>query len=106
MKLALLNTSIVTAYGTYEYQQISLSRAKALLVNSEIDSAIGHQSTADLMSELLGIDVEVNKQQFQQSPGQLALVFKLNERQPEGTVLSRDEIEKIGYTWGVLIRHS
>jgi hypothetical protein len=56
------------------------------------------------MSELLGVGVPVNRQQFAQEVEQLALVFKLNGRPPEGAVLTRQEIEEIGYSWKLLTR--
>lgn len=104
MKLALLNTSIITVEGEYSLKQISLEEARKLVCENELDSAIGHQSTADIMTTLLEVEVPVNRQMFVQEVGQLALVFKLNGRPPEGTILSVEEIEKIGYKWQVLER--
>lgn len=105
MKLGLLNTSIITMYGSFRYEPISLEQAKELVHSNEIDSAVGHTSTAQVMSELLGIEVAVNRQTFQQQLGQQALVFKMNGRPPEGVILSRDEIEEMGYSWGLLTRY-
>lgn len=105
MKLALLNTSILTVEGEYSLKQISLEEAQKLVRENELDSAIGHQSTASVMSTLLSVEVPVNRQQFVQEIGQLALVFKLNGRPPEGTILSVEDIERIGYKWQVLERH-
>lgn len=104
-KMALLNTSIITNPGSYEYKTIGLETAKSLLGFAEgYVSHIGHESTAQIMSELLGIEVPMSRVPFAQEPRQLALVFKLNGRPPEGKILSRDEIESIGYTWGLLLR--
>lgn len=107
-KLALLNTSILTAPGRYELENVTLEDAKTLMqtYGSNIDSAIGHQSTADIMTTLLGIDVPLNRQMFAQAVGQEALVFKLNGRPPEGTILTEEDILKIGYKFQVLRRLS
>lgn len=103
MKLALLNTSILTADGTFDLRTITLEEAKDLVNEATgLDSAIGHESTAQIMTELLGISVPVNRQMFVQQPGQQALVFKLNGRPPEGTILSREDIERIGYKFQLL----
>lgn len=103
MKLALLNTSILTAEGTFVLRTITLEEAKDLVNNAPgLDSAIGHESTAQIMTELLGVDVPVNRQMFVQQPGQQALVFKLNGRPPEGTILSREDIDRIGYKFQLL----
>ena len=103
-KLALLNTSILTVEGEYSLKQISLEEARKLVCENELDSAIGHQSTANIMTTLLSVEVPVNRQMFAQEVGQMALVFKLNGRPPEGSILSVEEIEKIGYKWQVLER--
>ena len=105
--LALLNTSIITAPGNYTMKPITLEKARELVENAySLDSAIGHESTAQIMSELLGVDVPVNRQMFEQKSGQKALVFKLNGRPPEGKILSREEVEKIGYHFQLMIRNN
>ena len=65
MKLALLNTSIITADGSYSYETISTDRAIAevelvLWEKGEIVSHVGHDSTAAIMSELLGCQVAMS----------------------------------------------
>lgn len=104
VSVAMLNTSILTAYGAYEYYPLSLESSRSLAIGAS--SAIGHQSTADIMSELLGVPVAMNRINYEQKPGALGLVFKLNGRPEEGKILSREDIEKIGYSFGLLIRQS
>ena len=97
-KLALLNTSILTTAGAYELTDITLDQA------DNLDSAVGHQATADIMTALLDIDIPVNRQLFLQEIGQQALVFKLKGRPQEGIILTAADIEEIGYKFQVLIR--
>ena len=106
MKLALLNTSILTTEGNYTLTDITLKQAQQIVKDNEnnLDSAIGHQSTAEIMTTLLGVDIPVNRQMFSQVVGQKALVFKLNSRQEEGKILTVPEIEAIGYKFQVLER--
>lgn len=105
MKLAILNTSIVTADGVYELSTISLTEAQNLISRADgIDSAVGHDSTAEILSTLLGVHVPVSRQLFAQQPGQSALVFKLNGRPEPGRELSRAELEDIGFTFKVMTR--
>ena len=114
MKLALLNTSIATQYGSYDYQPLSLSDAQSLIYDAlngqcnvstdGVQSHIGHESTAVLMSTLLNADIKMDRTPLTQEAGQLALVFKLNGRAPEGKILSIEEIESIGYSFGLLTR--
>lgn len=107
-KLALLNTSILTAAGSYTLTDITLDKARQLVSDNgdNLDSAIGHQSTAEIMTTLLGVDVPVNRQMFAQEPEQKALVFKLNGRPEEGKILTVAEIEDIGYKFQLLTRNS
>lgn len=104
MKLGVLNTSILTAVGSYELEEISLDLAKKLVSENEIDSAVGHASTVQIMTALLGVEIPVNRQMFAQQPGQDALVFKLNGRPQEGKILTAEEIEQIGYKFQLLRR--
>lgn len=106
MKLGVLNTSIVTADGRYELRTITLDKAQKLAHSNGLDSAVGHESTAAILTDLLQVEVPVNRQLFAQQVGQAALVFKLNGRPPEGRILTREELEKVGFTFKVLTRLS
>lgn len=55
-----LNASILTDYGKYTFEKTTLEEARKFL-QSEFISAIGHQTTAELLSNLLGIKVETNR---------------------------------------------
>ena len=104
MKLAVLNTSILTTTGTFELQDITLQEAQQLVKDNEILSAVGHQSTADILTTLLGTEVPMNRILFEQETGQKALVFKLNGRPEEGKILTQEEIEEIGYKFQMLTK--
>jgi hypothetical protein len=106
-KLTLLNTSVLTDYGTFVYQRLSLAEARRLVrawqqAGKTIQSAIGHQATADLLATLLDWPVAVHRMEFTQTVDDLALIFKLKQRAPAGKVLDREEIEAIGYEFGLL----
>jgi hypothetical protein len=108
-RLTLLNTSILTGYGTFSYRRLSLEEARRLVrefqqEGKQIQSAIGHQSTAELLSRLLEFPVEVNRMEFKQTSDDAALIFKLRERTTEGKILSLEEIEAMGYEFGLLVR--
>lgn len=66
------------------------------------ESAIGHESTAQLISKLLDIDCPANRVQYKQKDGDVALIFKMLGRPPEGKILTEEEIEEIGYSWGII----
>ena len=108
-KLVLLNTSILTCYGTFSYTRLLLDEARSLVCEFQqagktIESAIGHESTADLLTMLLEFPVEVNRMEFKQTSDDVGLVFKLRERPPAGRILSREELASIGYEFGLLAR--
>jgi len=109
-KLGILRTSIITADGFYSAYTITLDDAKALIraaINGPgIDSAVGHVSTAELLTVLLGVEIPVSRQRFEQQVGQRALVFKLNERLDiSGTEMTADQLKSIGYTLKVMMRY-
>jgi len=65
-------------------------------------SAVGHQSTADFMKLLLGIDVSVNRVAITLQPGDKVIVLQLQGRLPEGKVLTQEEIQAIPYKWFIV----
>ncbi len=101
--LTLLNTSIVTGEGVHSLRKISLDEARALVTAAPaLNSAVGHQATAEIMTTLLGVDVPVNRQAYASKAGDTALVFKLNGRPPEGKILTLDEMNSIGFEFFVM----
>jgi len=77
-------------------KEISLEEARRIL-QSGFESAVGHESTAQLLSQLLGFTVSANRVAIKLKQGDRAVVFQLLTRLPEGKVLTREELEKIPY---------
>lgn len=101
MKIALLNTTICTGgAGQYNLQKVDTEYVRTrIFANDETTSYIGHESTAILMTTLLGTPVAFSRAQFKHDADTMALCFKLNGRPEEGKVLTVAEIEAIGYEW-------
>lgn len=104
--ITILNTSILTTTGTFRLDNITLDEAKNLVHNNEILSAVGHKSTADILTTLLGKEIPANRIEYAQNVNEKALVFKLNGRPEEGKILTADEIEQIGYKFQLLTKLS
>ena len=106
--LALLNAPVFTTDGTFELWTVDMEEAAAFLRSAlaagGITSYIGDAGTAAVMQTLLNIEVPVSGAEFRQRIGQFALVFSLNAQQAEGVVLSRADIDRIGYTLKILER--
>jgi len=102
--ITLLNSTILTADGSFEMKTITLTEAKDLVRGAAFESAIGHESTAQILSELLSVEVNMNRVNYSQKVDDMALCFKLKGRPPEGVILSAEEIEEIGYELKLLTR--
>lgn len=96
------NTTIVVNNGTYRLSDISVEKAREILADGNFVSAIGHESTANIISTVLGIEVPMNR--VNDNPGDLAVCFKLNSRPKEGSILSYEDLVEIGFSWKLLER--
>jgi uncharacterized protein DUF1874 len=108
LPLGLLNAPVLTGDGdgTYSLRTLSLREAQIIVAHAPLDSAIGHESTAAVMTDLLGREIPLNRQHWRQQVGQEALVFRLAQRAPEGVVLDRAGVEKVGYSFALLTREA
>lgn len=104
--ITILNTSILTTTGTFRLDNITLDEAKNLVHNNEILSAVGHKSTADILTTLLEKEIPANRIEYAQNVNEKALVFKLNGRAEEGKILTADEIQEMGYKFQLLTKLS
>jgi hypothetical protein len=102
MTIYVLNTLIVPVnFDKYTSVQIRLTRisieeAKALLAQPFI-SAVGHEGTAKVLSQLLSIPIPVNRISIYMEKGDVGLHFFLKTRLPEGKVLSEEELRQLQF---------
>lgn len=78
-------------------EEISLTRVKNILGSNEYVSAIGHESTAQFLSMLLGMSIPFNRIEIKAMPGDSIIVFQILKRLPEGKILSIEELKSIPY---------
>ena len=71
--------------------QINIDEVKDLLKNGFI-SAVGHESTANVLSELLGMEIKPNRITVDMKPGDVAVAVRFLRRLQEGKVLNETEL--------------
>jgi len=72
------------------------------IMSDNFTSAVGHNSTASVISTLVGKVVEPNRINIKLEAGDVLLVFQLLKRLEEGQVLSQDEIMNLPHKWYVV----
>jgi len=93
--------SMITPPSTLSVIEASEDTVKRVIASGFV-SAIGHESTAKIVSSRLGISVQVNRIAIQLRPGDLLVVFQLLTRLPEGKVLTEDEMRNVQAKWYVV----
>lgn len=104
MEVGIFNGTVATTNGIYRISDITIDDAKKLISQNGFISAIGHQATAEAISDAFNVNIPMNRINFKQQVGQKAIVFKLKNRPPEGSILCRAEIEEIGYSFKLMER--
>lgn len=104
MKAGIFNGTVATTNGLYRVSDLTTHEAKEILHENGYVSAIGHESTAKIISEIMEMDIPMNRINFTQMVGQKAVVFKLNRRPKEGAILSREQVEKVGFSFKLMER--
>jgi hypothetical protein len=102
--VALLNSPVLTDYGYFAFERISPKSARTLIARRGWHSAMGHAASAQAFSRLLEINCPMNRIRYVQAPGEQALVLRLLQRLPEGSVLDIPQLEAVGYEIGLLTR--
>lgn len=98
--LYLMSTTVIPTegYGTWEVLPISPSLARHLIRNAdEVRSAVGHESTASAMTEIIGTPIAMDRQTVIPIAGDQFICFKLRVRPPEGAILDRATLDQLGY---------
>lgn len=83
-------TTRITREQALKLAAVAASRGK-------LNTAIGHDGTAQIMSTLLDMPIAVSRVSMQYQPGDTAICLQLRSRQPEGVILTAEQVEAIGY---------
>jgi hypothetical protein len=81
-------------------RRISVEEARQIISDGFI-SAVGHEGTARLLSQLLGIQIPAERRTIFMRPGDKAIHFFLKVRLPEGVILDEEQLRRLDY-WLVL----
>lgn len=78
--------------ATLRVSELTVEDVGKLLSENEFVSAIGHQSTSLILSELLQMQIPMNRVQIKLNRNDRLVVYQLLQRVEEGKILSREEI--------------
>ena len=100
----LMSTTVIPsgAWGQWMMEKVELATVALALFpegGKPWISAVGHESTAQFISELTGQRVQANRITVTPEPGDEFYCFKLNSRPPEGAILSKEQLESLGFEW-------
>jgi hypothetical protein len=77
--------------------KIDVETARKIVREMPFISAVGHESTAKVLSELLGIEILCDRITVKMREGDAGLHFTLRSRLPEGKVLSEEELRQLDF---------
>ncbi len=77
--------------ATVRISPITVGEVRALLAEG-FESAVGHESTAQILTTLLGVEVPARRVAIKLGAGDTLIVFQLLTRLAEGQVLSAEEV--------------
>lgn len=80
LPVVLFNGPVVTTTGLYRVRELDVEEAQRLVRLYGWVSAVGHEAAAAVFSRVLGLEVPMNRVQYRQRVGQLAIALKLRER--------------------------
>lgn len=89
--LSMIVPDLLEAGVIIKASPITLEEARALLQQGFV-SAVGHESTAKVLSSLLGMEVPFNRVQIAITGGDVIVSFQFMVRLPEGHILKEDEV--------------
>lgn len=90
----LLNTTIMPTAGIWLCKPLTLPQAREMVAGRPIQSHVGHEAAAVVLTDLLGIPVAYDRTPWDGSGDAVAL--KVFGRPPEGQILTEEEMHRAG----------
>ena len=81
-KIVFLNALITSSKipMTLKTKPVTLDEVRKIVGDKEIQSFIGHEATANLLSSLLNINVPMNRSMYDPKPNDVAVIVRLKKR--------------------------
>jgi hypothetical protein len=102
MTLYIINASTLTKYGLGKFSDFLTIGDAQLILETGFVSAIGHEASAIVLSQILNIAIPVNRIHIKMQSGDDALILRLPQRLLEGKVLDETVLKKLDFELGLL----
>jgi len=90
-----------SANAIIKVSEAEVEKIRSLMKNN-FTSAVGHQSTSEILSKLLNVTVPMNRSPIKIKEGDTLVIFQLLTRLEEGRVLTADEILSLPYKFYIV----
>ncbi|MDI9440889.1 MAG: YddF family protein [Firmicutes bacterium] len=97
LPVAIFNGLVCTSNGLYRISDLTPEEGRELIARHGFVSAVGHAASAAVLSEVLGVEIEMNRIQYRQQVNQKAIALVLKVRPPEGEILNAEQMREIGF---------
>jgi hypothetical protein len=100
MTTYIMSTTIIPSgsWGNWTMAPATIEEVGAAIADGAV-SAVGHGETASVISTLTNQPINANRITVKPQVGDIFFCFSLKQRPPEAAVLSRSQLEAIGYQW-------
>ncbi len=100
MTTYIMSTTIIPSgsWGTWSMVPATVDEVTEAIAGGAI-SAVGHEETAAVIQTLTNQPIAANRITVKPKAGDTFFCFSLKRRPPEAAVLSREQLETIGYQW-------
>jgi hypothetical protein len=102
----ILNSPVIEGNGDYKYQIINESQAKAFIKDKSFKSAIGYETTAEILSDIFEMEIPFNRIQIKLKKGDQCLVFRIKDRVDKDKKYTKEEIKCMEKEFGILTKLS
>lgn len=101
--LYILNSATLPLKSGKEYtikaREVGIEEAKELLKKEKFTSAVGHEATAKMLTDVFGVEIPMNRIQIFLDKGDKLLSIILKKRLEEGKIIkTEEELKEIGYS--------